>query len=178
MTVSPEPTIGRKDRPLSPADPEAVTVLTVQGRRPRVLLAEDEPEMRLLLAESLRLAGCDVLECRNGLELMQCLTGFEGSQKLLEYDLVISDIRMPYTTAMDVLRGMREYTGYPPIVLVTGFGDDETSDIARQLGAAAVLTKPFDLADLMALVRRCLSTDTHESYKRPAPSYDAQWQAF
>jgi DNA-binding response OmpR family regulator len=155
-----------------------MTLLTAQGRIPRVLLAEDEAEMRVLLAEALRLAGCDVFECHNGLELMQCLTGFEGSQKLLDYDLVISDIRMPYTTAMDVLRGMREYTGYPPIVLVTGFGDDETSDVARQLGAAAVLAKPFDLADLMAVVKRCLTTDSRGSYTRPAPLYDAQWSAF
>jgi DNA-binding response OmpR family regulator len=178
MSTRGQPEANRDRRPASRQKEEKMEILTLNGRPPRILVAEDETEMRSLLNETLRLSGCEVVECRDGLELMERLVGFQGSHKALEYDLIISDIRMPYTTGMDVLRGMREYAGDPPVILVTGFGDEHTSDTARQLGAAAVLSKPFDLSELMALVRRCLRKDSRPGYRRESRASDPQWTAF
>jgi DNA-binding response OmpR family regulator len=178
MTNAREPNAKDKARTARPAGDEGLEVLRVNGQPPRILVAEDDSGMRVMLMEALQLAGCEVVECRDGLELLERLVGFAGSQKAFEYDLIISDIRMPFTSGMDVLRGMREYTGYPPIILVTGFGDERTRDTARKLGAAAVLAKPFELADLMALVRSCLSRDTHGSYHRRPETWETQWAAF
>lgn len=178
MTSKGEPNVSEGTRTPPSGGGKGVEVLKVNGRSPRILLAEDDTGMRVMLTEALHLAGCEVVECRDGLELLEHLVGFAGSQKAFEYDLIISDIRMPYTTGMDVLRGMREYTGHPPIVLVTGFGDERTCDAAKRLGAAAILSKPFDLADLLAVVRNCLNRDTHDSYRRREEASEAQWTAF
>ena len=125
------------------------------GRRspPRILLAEDDSEMRALLARALRRAGYEVRECANGIELLEHLEVFCTEGEIEKIDLVISDIRMPGLTGLEVLEGLREEKGFPPMILITAFGDEETHAEAERYGAVAMFDKPFDIDELIEKVR-------------------------
>ena len=73
-----------------------------------------------------------------------------------EIDLIVSDIRMPYITGMQVLRELRERDDAPPMILITAFGSDALHAKAERLGAVAVFDKPFDVEDLVAKVESLL----------------------
>ena len=115
-----------------------------QGRRV-ALLAEDDMEMRLLLSLSLQNDGWSVIECNDGMGLLAQIAPLLDGEKEVAYDLIITDIRMPGVTGMEVVEGLAEMPGCPPMILITAFGDVETHEHARQLGVAAVLDKPFEI---------------------------------
>ena len=116
----------------------------------RVLIAEDDEEFRKVLARSLRQHGFAVTECRHGVDLIGQLRCLVESADANDFDLIISDIRMPGVTGLSVLAGLREFKNAPPIILITAFGDDETHAEAMHLGAAAMIDKPFEIAELLA----------------------------
>lgn len=120
--------------------------------RRRILLAEDDDEMRSLLVCWLRNAACDVTACCDGIDLLEQITAFIEDHRPPPFDLIISDIRMPWVTGMEILEGMNEYVGFPPVILITAFGDRATHEAAKRLGAAAVFDKPFDMRDLIAKI--------------------------
>lgn len=144
---------------------------------PRVLLAEDDEEMRKTLASFLRSAGYPVIECCDGAQLFKM---FCASQRYLYpegYSLLITDVRMPGLSGLEVLEGFHGKPGFPPVILITAFGDQETHARARILGAIGVLNKPFEVEDLMAMVRDILghSVATQECPKdtRLSPSRES-----
>jgi DNA-binding response OmpR family regulator len=135
-------------------------------RRPIVLVAEDDKEMRQMLVQALRKDGYEVSECSNGFHMLGKLGNRLLEPEVLkceakEYDLIISDIRMPGVTGLSVLEGMRLFEGFPPMILITAFGDEETHAKAREFGAAAVFDKPFELEDLLAKVHEILAPVSH-----------------
>lgn len=117
----------------------------------RVLLAEDDHEMLRLLAITLRREHCEVIEARNGEQLSEqiALTHISDPPTV---DVIISDIRMPGRSGLDVLAVLRCSEHATPVILITAFGDAETHAQAHRLGALAVFNKPFDLDDLRTLV--------------------------
>ena len=123
-----------------------------------ILLAEDDMEMRALLVLSLRKAGYKVTECRDGVGLLTHLGAFllPDESEHEDVDLIISDIRMPGFTGMEVLEGMPKNKGFPFMILITAFGDEETHALAKKFGAAAMFDKPFDMDDLLAKVHELL----------------------
>ena len=124
---------------------------------PRILLAEDDEEMRKLLAFMLRKEGYRITECADGVSLLDMLSSFflngEGNEN---FNLIISDIRMPGITGMEILVGANEMDNFPPIILITAFGDIDTHRQAERLGAAAVLDKPFDIEEMLKIVASIL----------------------
>jgi len=123
------------------------------GYRPRILLAEDDDDMRRMLVSALRKDAYEVIEARDGAELARLLAA--ESVRSVEgppIDLVISDLRMPGRSGLEVLGRMRRSDWATPFILTTAFGDSETHAEARRLGAAAVFDKPFDLDDLRTVV--------------------------
>lgn len=130
---------------------------------PRILLAEDDDEMRILLTWSLRWEGYDVVECRNGTELLDALSGATAGDEADGVALVISDIRMPGMSGLDVLRGLRHSERFPSVVLITAFGDEETHAEADRLGAVALFDKPFEIEDLVAKVHDILHDRKHSA---------------
>lgn len=117
---------------------------------PSVLLAEDDAELRALLAWVLRDDGFRVTECDHGVELLEHLgTSILGEEPAEQFDLIISDIRMPGVSGLTVLEGIKDRVGFPPVIMITAFGDDETHARARQFCAAAIFDKPFDMDDLV-----------------------------
>lgn len=122
-----------------------------------ILLAEDDEEMRSLLALVLRKEGYLVTECPDGMSLLEQLSPFflPGQEENI-FDLIISDIKMPGVTGMEILMGANERGDFPPIILITAFGDRKTHDQAERLGAVALFDKPFDINDLLDKVRTIL----------------------
>jgi DNA-binding response OmpR family regulator len=125
-------------------------------RPPRILLAEDDQEMRIMLCQALGNAGYDVVALADGLELMERLASCLAPESRVDVDLIISDIRMPWVNGFEVLRAIRQYVGFPRVILITAFGDDDVHAQAGRLGAAAVMDKPFDVDELVARVREMI----------------------
>ena len=121
---------------------------------PRVLLAEDNKELRELLAQVLENAGSQVCQCNDGKQLLARLTEQQS------YNLVISDIRMPGLDGLEVLARRSGKMQEIPFICMTAFGDKRTHRRARHLGAAATIDKPFDLDEMMELVAHvCLRNE-------------------
>lgn len=126
-------------------------------RGSRILLAEDDEEMRGALAKTLRQDGYEVTECGDGFRLREYLGSMLLSPEVLgrepeTFDLIVSDIQMPGVTGLTVLEGVQLFEGFPPAILITAFGDEETHAKAQRLGAAAILDKPFEMKDLLVRV--------------------------
>lgn len=120
---------------------------------PRVLVADDNGEMCLLLAMYLVQAGYDVVQCHDGFELIEHLASYMLPSSGETYDLIVSDIRMPNLSGLDILEGLGDRDDFPPMILITAFGDPRTHERARKLGAAAFFDKPFSILDLVDKVR-------------------------
>ena len=137
--------------------PSQDTPITRPMTSKRVLLAEDDREMRRLLAEGLRQDGYDVIESSDGLDLCDCIYEFRtkiGNGRFFDVDLIVSDIRMPWVSGLEVLQELRVTNRETPVILITAFGDEQTHLQAYRLGAVAVLDKPFDLDRFREVVRQ------------------------
>jgi two-component system chemotaxis response regulator CheY len=118
-----------------------------------ILLVEDDAELRRLIARTLRRDGYQVVECANGDAAFDWLGDgvFDGYYERLP-ELIVSDVRLPYFDGFEILEVVREGLTRVPVILITGFPDDELYRRAFALGARNVLAKPFDLEDLRAAV--------------------------
>jgi CheY-like chemotaxis protein len=126
-------------------------------RRGRLLLAEDDEAFRTLLQQALAHEGYDVVAVKDGTELLERLsTSLSAGLDDDRFDAVVSDVRMPGWTGLNVLITMSHQVNPPPIVLITAFGDERLHEQAMKAGAFAVLDKPFELDDLCALVNRLM----------------------
>jgi DNA-binding response OmpR family regulator len=121
----------------------------------RLLLAEDDFELRELLACILRADGHEVVEARDGNELWDLLSG-QSSGEGGAFALVVSDVRMPGLTAFDVLTKLQRAVAETPVILITAFGDQTTHLRALRLGASRVFDKPFDYDELRDAVQETL----------------------
>lgn len=122
--------------------------------RPCVLLLEDDPEMRRLLVEVLSAEGCQVDAYPDGTSWLSDLGTEDCTERLKRWQAIISDVRMPGLNGLTALRIAKLRSRcFPAVIVITAFGDEETYADAERLGAAAVLDKPFDPADLIAKVR-------------------------
>lgn len=117
-----------------------------------VLLAEDDDEMRHILRESLVEAGYRVTDVANGSDLRRHLIRPSGPRSASTPDVVVSDIRLPGFTGIEVLEELRRSDWSLPVILITAFGDEAIHQEAKRLGAALVLDKPFDVEDLIEAV--------------------------
>jgi len=137
--------------------------------QPKILLAEDDPDLRELMAFALYRAGYSVDSCSNGMELLDKLDPRKDGDHEL-FDLVLTDVRMPALTGLEVLEALQDLPQRPPFICMTAFGDAETHGAARKLGAAFTIDKPFDLDRLIALVGvLCPSGARRNSQRRRQP---------
>ena len=140
---------GRHQRPRVRPQPGQVPWAATATVPARVLVAEDDTEMRRLLVDAFAHAGYQVIEVADGRQLLACLADPHHRDHCPEPDLVVSDIRMPGHSGLDVLAALRQHDWAMPVLIITAFGSPETHAEARRLGAAAVLDKPFDIDDLI-----------------------------
>jgi CheY-like chemotaxis protein len=118
-----------------------------------ILVADDEPNIRTTIHDVLRKYKANVTIAANGSEALAQL-----HQR--DFDLIISDIRMPDKTGYDIFDAARKKSQTLPVILMTGFGYDPNHSIVRasQEGLAAVLFKPFKVDQLLAEVRKALQS--------------------
>jgi len=121
-----------------------------------VLLAEDDVEMRLLLSLALKKDRYKVIECKNGVELLSRIEPILKGTQDVGYDLIVTDIRMPGITGLEIIEGISGLPGCPPMILITAFGDKKIHEKGRQFGVAAVLDKPFELEEFTNVVHEAL----------------------
>ena len=122
----------------------------------RILLVEDDAEMRSLLTEALRDEGYAVDAAENATQAAMAIVAERDT--IDAYDLVLSDVRMPGITGIELTAFVRRLLG-PPVVLVSGFATPELIREGRDAGAITVLAKPLDLGRLIALVRKLVPPD-------------------
>jgi len=123
-------------------------------RPPRILVADDDDEMRTFLVWVLKKQGYEVIECNTGLRLLENLGSLVLSDGTDPIDLIVSDNLMPGVTGIEVLEGLHEFEGFPPIIMITAFGDQAIHERARELGAIDLLDKPFMLSELLGRVQQ------------------------
>lgn len=122
-------------------------------RRPRVLVVEDDEQMRRLLVATLTARGCDVVEAEHGVDLLGWMGQAMETPATDALDAIVSDVNLPDMTALDVLSALRARDAIVPVILVTASEDEDVHRRAYELGATVILKKPLDLDDLSALVR-------------------------
>ena len=121
----------------------------------RILVADDEANIRDTIQSVLTKHGCDVSVAKDGYEACNLLDGNP-------FDLVISDIKMPYRNGYEIYASAQRAKDGLPVILMTGFGYDPNHSIVRasQEGLSTVLFKPFKVEQLMDEIRKTLSQDT------------------
>jgi CheY-like chemotaxis protein len=129
------------------------TMSGLSSAAPRVLVAEDDPDMRRLIATSLRMAGHKVVEATDGMDVLDRMETMIRDLCPDAFDVIVSDVNMPGLSGLDVLAALRCTHWTTPVVLITAFGDEETRAEARELGASAILDKPLDPEALRSAVR-------------------------
>ncbi|MCB9781161.1 MAG: response regulator [Alphaproteobacteria bacterium] len=137
----------------SPALP--TPALPPRLRAPHVLVVDDDLAMRTLLADVLVDAGYDVTALQDGEEALRWQDFDPDADRFVfTVDLVVTDLRMSRLDGLELLAAIRASGRALPVVMVSGFADDELRHHAGQLGATAVLAKPFSIPELVALVER------------------------
>jgi|GEM_PF-373147 len=121
-----------------------------------ILLAENDADMRDLLARALAQEGYRITECSNGIQLLDHLSGLLDHVPLEPFDVIISDIRMPGLSGLEILQSLQGNEGLPPTILITAFGDEATHAEARLAGAVVTLIRPFEGEEMLAVVRHAL----------------------
>lgn len=120
---------------------------------PRVLIADDEDSMRMLVARAVAMDGHETVTAADGAEALEILGGEQGA-----FDLLLTDIQMPVmdgvALALAAVRDFPELT----ILLMTGFADQRERASGLSAIAHDVITKPFSVADIRTAVADALAT--------------------
>jgi two-component system copper resistance phosphate regulon response regulator CusR len=131
--------------------PPGATTPDEPGGRPRILVADDEPDTLGLIQLTLETAGFHVDTASNG---TQALERAQGDA----YDLILLDVMMPDISGLDVLRKLQsDAREVPPIVFLTAKARPEDRRAGEDLGAAAYLIKPTTRGQLLDAVRGALA---------------------
>ncbi|HEY2510464.1 MAG TPA: response regulator [Polyangiaceae bacterium] len=131
--------------------------VSLRAAAARVVVAEDDADMRAMVADALRRDGHQVIELTNGGELLVRIAHqYRRLEPAARVDLYVSDVRMPVVSGLEILRGLRDAHCTTPVILMTAFGDAQTRKEAESLGAV-LMDKPLRLDDLRKEVRRLLA---------------------
>ena len=112
----------------------------------RILIVDDDKESRDLLCEVLEANGYVVNAVGDGVAARETLAQ-DGGQRI-----IIADIRMPKEDGLQLLRHLRQEESQHDIILMSSFISRAEEKLARELGAQALLEKPFRIAELLQVV--------------------------
>ena len=112
-----------------------------------VLLVEDKAELRAMLRKALERAGYAVEEAPDGNTAIERV-------RSRRYQLVLSDLKLPGSSGLDVLRESRKVEATLPVILMTAYGSVEEAVTAMKEGAFDFIQKPVDLDHLKLLLQR------------------------
>jgi two-component system response regulator AtoC len=115
----------------------------------RILIVDDEATIRESLKESLVAEGYDVEIAESGEEALAKTHG-------TVYDLVVTDLRLPGISGLDILRALRNQNNETPVIMMTAYGDVDTAVSAMRSGAYDFIPKPFKLSAMKKQIRAAL----------------------
>ena len=121
--------------------------------RPRVLIVDDEASIRDLLSKTLALAEYDVDLAPDGRTALERL-------RIIAYDLLITDLKMPGVDGLAVIREARRLKTDIPVIIITGFSTEASAIEAVNLGVSGYLTKPFRVPRVLAAASKALGEQT------------------
>src|SRR5436190_3850221 len=157
MRRSPAPSAGRWRRRAPATNPG--------GRLPAVprhiLVVEDRDSLRRLVERALAAEGYAVTAAADGEEALRLL----GSAA--SFDLVVTDLKLPGASGLEVLRGARLRQPAPPVLVLTAYGTVAIAVEAMKLGAVDFLEKPLEIEDLCARVAAALGGDGPPAFEVP-----------
>ncbi|MEM6553460.1 MAG: response regulator [Planctomycetota bacterium] len=142
----PKAVVGNDDGEADVVDP------VIEGKR--ILVADDESNIRETIKSVLARRGAEVEVCKDGYEACSLLTS-------TGFDLIVSDIRMPYRNGYEIFAAAQRIKEGTPVLLMTGFGYDPHHSIVRASteGLAGVLFKPFKVDEFVGEVRKALGAE-------------------
>jgi two-component system, OmpR family, phosphate regulon response regulator PhoB len=124
--------------------------MTTSRTAARVLVVEDEAELREMLTFTFEVEGYEVLQAANGMEAFEHLASTTAAP-----DLVVLDLMMPAISGLEVLQNIRQHSTVPVIIL-SAMGSEENRVRGLQLGADDYITKPFSPRELVARIQALL----------------------
>ncbi len=124
-------------------------------RRGRILVVDDETNMRRVLGALLRRGGFEVLEAADGQAALECLDD-------QHVDAVLSDLKMPHMNGLELLEAARQRHARVPVILLTAHGTIGSAVEALKRGAFDYLTKPFDPDEIQQVVAKAVRTRAHQ----------------
>lgn len=123
----------------------------------QILIADDEPFMRLNLAELLQAEGYSVLEASNGTDAVELTLKYRPQ-------VVLMDIKMPDMNGLKALKILKKHHPEIPVIIFTAHGTTERPIEAMKSGAFDYLEKPFDVDELLQLIARTVNyTETAQA---------------
>jgi DNA-binding NtrC family response regulator len=115
----------------------------------RILVVEDEDDLRNLLSHVLTTAGYDIATASDGEQAITTL-------KKQKFDLALLDIQMPNANGIQVLKFIKQNAPTTKAIMLTGYADLKHAMEAREFGARDFINKPYKLDDILATVERIL----------------------
>src|SRR5262245_30801999 len=129
----------------------------------QLLLVEDDTAMRQMLESLFRQEGYAVAEAATANAALELA-------RQTDFDVVLSDIKMPGKSGLELLGALRELRPDTPVVLMTAFGSIDTAVDAMRAGAFGYTTKPFQPEEVLRTVKRALDRRTEEENKQRGAS--------
>jgi len=120
---------------------------------PRILLAEDDEIMRVSVYDRLNKNEWQIDQAEDGLKALACC-------KKHQYDLIVSDIRMPGLDGISLLEHVHSHSPETDVIVMTAYGSVDNAIDCLRKGAADYILKPFDMDDLIIRVKRLLDAQT------------------
>jgi two-component system response regulator PilR (NtrC family) len=127
---------------------------------PKILVVDDEPNITEILEIAFEDDGMDVFKSGSGRDALKML-------REQDIDIVISDIRMPDLSGVELLREARQFAPDTVFIMITAFASTETAIEALQHGAYDYVTKPFGMEELRSIVQRALQK---RNSRKPKPT--------
>jgi DNA-binding NtrC family response regulator len=118
----------------------------------KILIADDEKNMRWILEKNLKDEGFLIIEARDGEEAFNQFLDNEP-------DMIILDYKMPVLDGMEVLKRITKINNKIPVIMITAHGSTEAAVEAMRLGAVDYIQKPFDIEELKIKIKKSLNID-------------------
>jgi len=133
----------------------------------KILIVDDELNMRLVLTAMLKKEGYEIASAADGNEALSIL-------KSGPIDVVITDLKMPNVDGMELLNHMNDKHPAIPVIIITAHGTVATAVEALKKGALDYITKPFDLDELKNVISKAMKTRTLKENELFLPSEDIE----
>ena len=116
----------------------------------RILIADDDPDTLELIELAVRGPCVELYTASDGMELLELVA------ERAPFDLIVTDINMPWIEGLQVLASIREAGLYTPVLVVSGLDRPDLRTTVARMGNAILLRKPFDIADLRQAIATLL----------------------